>query len=155
VFGGYYVLARPFLIHRTRLDGDRGRGAPRRSGRGCSSQVGVERLSGASVCGQRDLVRPVAVNRVLAELASAIDHASPMRFVAARAHADARARGGNVGGAAGGVSDVAQREQKGNKIVCWLSVHVGDNILMRIAECTPGLASHAPLARVLERLPST
>jgi hypothetical protein len=33
-------------------------------------------------------VRPVAVNRVLAELASAIDHASPMRLPRSRGRND-------------------------------------------------------------------
>jgi hypothetical protein len=50
--------------------------------------------AGAAVGRERDLMRPVSVNRVYAELASAIAHASPMWFVAARAHADARARTG-------------------------------------------------------------
>jgi hypothetical protein len=89
---------------------------------------------------------------VLAELASAIDHASPM--LAARAHADARASGGSVGGAAGGITRCSTMRTKREQIIRELPVHAKYNILMCNTECTLGLASHAPLARVLERLPS-
>src|SRR5262245_8892957 len=73
-------------------------------------------VAGASVGAERDLVRPLSVDRALAQFTFAIDHTTTtIELVAARAHATCRRKRGSVRGACGRRQrGVSKKEQKGN-----------------------------------------